>query len=611
MKIKGEKFVFLFFICTILILGNVSAQNDTDTTVADSRDAINKAYECLEDQIESKSALSLQEAVFGVLALGSNNKLIDVIEDEKSSSEECWPKAGCKIKETAQVLLAYNRIGRNTDSIENWLLSEATSVTELDWFLQIDIESRTAGSCTLNYNGQEKTISIDENQVITGNPGTCFSIANSGYWLEIRDNCLDISYEVSCDQDFLTTILYQRGQNTVFVSSEVGSAASLGTTVEQVKAKCFKENAKCNYEGTLWAALALQKRGIETSDYAPYLLALAESNRKYFPSSFLYILFGGDDQYSQIVQEQRQGKYWQATGSPYNRYYDSSLALFSIGASGAAEVDNARNYLTGIQTSEGCWNNNNVRDTGFVLYSGWSRDALQVGGSSSPTACGGAGYWCETNDECVGAGGDLLYGYDCTSGGFGLFCCSVDVEEQSCSSRDGLICASNQECTGSSVPSADGSCCLDSCEEIEEDNICELVGGTCRFSCDVGEEESSESCGEEGDRICCAEAFEDSENEGISFVWIALLAVLIVLLIIAILKRDRVKIWVYKIGGGGSRRRPPGAPPAAAAPTVRITTRAPPPVARPVARSAPVRRALSPREKEMQETLKKLKKLGK
>ena len=81
----------------------------------------------------------------------------------------------------------------------------------------------------------------------------------------------------------------------------------------------------------MWAALALNKNGNNVDAFVPYLIALAEDNRRFFPSVFLYILTGGEDQYNEIVQNQKQGGYWEITSSPYKRFYDSSLGMLALG----------------------------------------------------------------------------------------------------------------------------------------------------------------------------------------------------------------------------------------------------------------------------------------
>jgi len=607
---KRELLLFSFMLITALfIISGAAAQNASNATTtpvgvttgtAVSAEGVKKAEQCLEEQI--KKTVSLQEATFAMLALGMKQNLDDKIKSEESGG--CWPKAGCTIKETAQVGLAYNRIGRSTKNIESWLTARNSSTTDLAWYLQIDIQSRVAAQCTLVYDGKENKIRVRDDAKIEGTPGTCFSISPSGYWLEVKSGCFDKKITISCDQDFITSTLYQRSLGgTVYVSPETHSASSLGTTEEEVRSKCFKIETTCDYEGSLWAALLLFKTGNKISDYLPYLLSFAESNDKFFPSTFLYILTRGDDQYSKIVQSQKQGKFWEISGTPYNRYYDTSLAMLALSTASSAELENARNYLLSIQTKEGCWNNNNVRDTGFILYSGWPKTVASETRETGAAVCVTSGYSCASKFSCLDAGGKVLDGYECES--FGDSCCSIKIQEETCEQKNGILCSSSQQCSGSEVSSAEGSCCLGACQEVQVENICELTGvGTCRFSCESGEAQSDESCGASG-KICCKTA---EKRGGLLWLWI-LLIILIIAAVLGIIYRNKVKVWVYKIRGKATTKPVPAKSYTPALPPRPIPLGMPRPI---IPRPSPApARPSAPKDREMEETLRKLREMSK
>jgi hypothetical protein len=578
-----------------------------------SLEGVDRAYQCLEGQLEDKSesSLSLGEAIFSMLALGSTEKLDGAIESNKGAGGDCWPKSACDVKETAQVLLAYDRTGKDGGEIEDWLLSQEKNAKELTWYIEIDIQDHVTSECDLNYDSVDAEISVKEDMKLEGSPGRCLSIGYGGYWLKVNDNCLDTEFEISCNQDFVTTLSYQRGSSgTVFISSETHSSASLGTTNEKVNAKCLSTGSGCDYEGTLWGAVALEKTGSDVSSYIPYLLALADNNAKFFPSSFLYVLTGGEDQFSEVVQKRKAGGFWDITGGE-NRFYDTSLAMFALGGTGAGEVETAKSYLLDIQTNAGCWNNNNIRDTAFILYSGWPRGVGSSGGSGGgfgqAIACESAGYYCENPFRCGDSGGNLLYEYDCSLSGVGLECCSAPVREEICQEIGGDICRSGEICDGRIVSSVEGSCCIGVCEERLEENICESRGGDCRLGCSDSEEATGDSCADHG-RVCCISTGEPPEPEGLN-VWIIVLIVLIVLVILAILFRNKIKIWLWRRRGKARVRkvhRPPrGLPPGAVS---RFSS--PPQRQAPARRSAP-RAGKSPADKEIEETMKKLKEMSK
>ena len=72
---------------------------------------------------------------------------------------------------------------------------------------------------------------------------TIESILNQTHKCEIvvvNDSSTDRTFEVSCDKDFITALVFERtGRETKYVTSGTHSASSLGTTSETVNSKCI------------------------------------------------------------------------------------------------------------------------------------------------------------------------------------------------------------------------------------------------------------------------------------------------------------------------------------------------------------------------------------
>jgi len=268
---KIEVFVIVF-LAMFMIIGVVSAANESNTgSENDEKNRVENAYACLEEKLDK--SLSLQEVIFSILALGNKNNLLGKLDEEKKqeSSGECWPKSGCKIKDTAQAMMAYKRLGKNTDAIEKWILSKNASLLDLDWFLEIDILDRESSECKIKYSNIERKIRIGEDMKISGEPGSCLSISDSGYWLEIKESCYDKKFEISCDSDFISTLIYtKKNGESVYVSSKTSSAPSGGSTSEEINARCLKSGNVCDYEGSLWAVVALEDTKNDVDTLKPY-----------------------------------------------------------------------------------------------------------------------------------------------------------------------------------------------------------------------------------------------------------------------------------------------------------------------------------------------------
>ena len=110
------------------------------------------------------------------------------------------------------------------------------------------------------------------------------------YFLRISGSCLDQNFTISCDKDFITTLLYKKsGEQTFYVSSQTHVAQAFDITEEVINSFCLGLT-DCDYEGTLWATLALAKIGEDITPYLPYISAESDENenKRYLPSAFLY-----------------------------------------------------------------------------------------------------------------------------------------------------------------------------------------------------------------------------------------------------------------------------------------------------------------------------------
>lgn len=598
---------------------NITFQGTTTTTAVDTTSSADKAYKCLENEVGTRTDLSLQDAIFVELALGYKKNADDKIESEKSSTMSCWPKSGCTLRDTALVGLVYNRLGKDTAAIENWIISKNATLTDLTWYLETDITKHIPATCNIKYDTTERRISIGDDMRLSGDAGSCLDIIPSGYWMSIRPACYSKTFQVSCTEDFISTLLYSKNVGeTIYVSSSTHSAASLGTTSEQINAKCLKTGTGCDYEGTLWSTLFLQKTGNDVNAYLPYLIALSSDNPQFFPSSFIYMIAGGEDQYNSIIQLQKQSRYWEAPGSRYNRFYDTSLAMLALYGSSANELEGAKSYLISTQTDKGCWNNNNVRDTAFILYSGWPKSVEGAPGSGGTTitACEPS-HSCESLFACGEAGGTELPGFACSGA---KICCSVKVQQQSCQQQGGIECSSSQECTGRTASSSDGSCCLDgACVNKEPEETCiSTYDGVCKSSCTAGSEnEEARGICTDSAKVCCIKT--TTTSSGISWFWIIILLILIALVVLAIIYRDKIRVawYKYKSGASSTPVKRPGMPPSS--PPAQMQRPMPPQMQRPFPGTRPMGRPMPPRpaagrpvrDNEMDETLKKLRDMSK
>ena len=383
-----KKRVLLLFILTSLLLTSlVFAQNES------LGDEIDQAYTCLKDRLGDNcgDTSSTEQAGFSLLAMAYDSSIKSDCKSSLTSKEKsgnCWgtsSSSSCDLKSTALSVLALNHINTNIDDSVEWLLDQRQIPSELDWYLEIDANEAT----TCDING--KNFNMAENKKLSGT-SLCLTPAESNYFLKISDSCLDDNFTISCDKQFITTLIYKKsGSSTLHISSETHSASAGGETKEKVNSYCFGTSNSCDYEGSLWTSLALAKTGESVSPYIPYISAMAEDNQRFLPSSFLYMLTNQGDYYSELASQQKQGKFWEEDS---NEFYDTALALLALQGISIEETDNALDWLFEVQDNSGCWHSNDIEDTAFILYAIDPKAPSSSGDSSGRSDCGSSGNYC-------------------------------------------------------------------------------------------------------------------------------------------------------------------------------------------------------------------------
>ncbi|MDD5193646.1 MAG: hypothetical protein PHF67_03600 [Candidatus Nanoarchaeia archaeon] len=592
-EMKNKTFLIAFcFVLTILLLNSF--------VLADEQAQVDKAYECLKTKLGNNCGdiRNTDENAFTLLAMsydsGIQSKCKSILDEKKN--DDCWgidKDSACNIKSTALAILALDNVGANVDDYTDWLLSNKKQTTALTWFLEID----SANSTRCEINGQE--FNINENKQLSGSDPDGLSKAYDNYWFQIND--ITINYSITCDDDFVTALLYKRQDSSVLhLSSETHSASASDFTNEKVQSYCFATSDSCNYEGTLWAVLALAKAGKEFHPYIPYVYGMADEteNKRYLPYAFLSLLYSSVPEYlSSLKAQQKQNKFWEESG---NKLYDTSVALLSIPSDDNSKT-NAKKYLLTLQDSTGCWSAN----TAFILFSAWQK---------TPTSTTSIIEDCEPSYYCVSAGDgcslenkkDLF----CLSG---KICCSVKPEEQTCEEKKGMVCPEGTVCTESEIETLDTRyCCPMSgdCISPPGQSECEQASYECKTICSSDQEEKSLSCGALSGDVCCA----TKVSRGGGWTLIILLIILIILVILAILFRNQLKIWLFKLKSGFKSKKGP-APTTRPSVPPRFPPLAPPRQMMPrgmIPRRPPMRSASrSQKDSDFEATMKKLRDMTK
>tara|TARA_Y100000310_G_scaffold344014_1_gene454545 strand:- start:1221 stop:3095 length:1875 start_codon:yes stop_codon:yes gene_type:complete len=587
--------------------------DDSDTTTSQQDpDKIEEGFECLEEKVDDdcSDADTVEELSLTILATPDNvfNDCVDELLDKESGDHFGG------IKDTAMAILALDHAGEDIDDYKDWLIKQNTTPDDLIWYLEQDSNLET--QCKISYDGDDHTININENKKIDSNAGSCLTRAQSNFWLKISDSCFDEEFQISCNENFIATLLY-RNQNSpaIYVLEGTESEPAFGTILLKVKSKCFPElggGNTCDYEATAWATLALLELNYDVQEFVPYVVAMSDSNKRYLPNSFIYMLTNYEDYSTTLIQDQNLGNYWEAQASAYNKYYDTSLALIALTSSSAEQVTKSKDWLLFSQGNNGCWANS-IRDTAIILWAleGRGGRSRGGGGGGGVTRCAEADFFCIPSDDCPSAD-DVGDNYFCriTTD----TCCKTE-NLKSCAVYNGEECESGKICSGNDRKASDtDDCCVGECVDPPEKVECKYLGYICKDSCSDEQESIDYDCGDLGDS-CCRTKTEPGSRW---WIWLLIILILAVLGALGWIYRAKLKLFWFKIktkfkkqrgrkGGAGPGRPPTGPrgfPPRPGFPPVR---RRPLPVGRPPAQQ----RKTDRRDSAMQDVFKKLKDMSK
>lgn len=348
-------------------------ENDNSlNTNQDTAEGLTNSYNWLYDTTTNKS-LDVQEESAALMALlGQPTRELSGIVEELVKTEDpvqhCWPKGGCKTKDSSLATLALYLAGQDVNQEVKWLKDAKISMgNKGEWWLVI--KSSTDGTCNIKYgNRPAKPFELEGDKI---------KKAKGEYYINLNEIDTSIlravtpKIEVDCSTipSTIIALVFKPDANTFFIQK---SEAVTNTELVVANA-CYgtgKSTNTCDYESTAlasWTLLEMGETGSTKDDLGTiiYLESQLKPGNPVHLSLLNRVLLKSSSVAPSFLEE--LAKQQKQDGSFNGDVYATSLAVLAMdGTEKTENVGRARDYLLRRVGKDGSWNKN-VRNTAFAL----------------------------------------------------------------------------------------------------------------------------------------------------------------------------------------------------------------------------------------------------
>ncbi|MEK6956142.1 MAG: hypothetical protein AABW52_05760 [Nanoarchaeota archaeon] len=478
---------------------------DTKTTTTTEETGLANSYQWLYDTITNRTVNDADEAIAIIALLGESSGELGGLVDElkkRESDTHCWPKDGCRVKDTALATLALSLSGQDVTEETKWLKESKISMGNRgEWW--IVLKSNVNGTCTTTYNTKTKNFDLQDDII---------KQARGQYHINLLD--IDpninrvvtpkISVDCSTMPSVVIALIYKPDTNTFFIQ-ESQSVTNTDLIINNACYPVSRRTNSCDFESTAfatWALLELQtednRENLGTTIYLESAVKQGDSIQLALLNRILLKLSNVQGSFLELLAQQQK----QQDGSFNNDVYATALSL--LGLQGTDKTDNiarAADYLTRRVSKDGSWNRD-VRNTAYALLALHGIDL----GRREVKALDTTG----RREICGNSIDDNQNGIE-------------DCGEQSCSDDQSCKCVNNKH-DGDEEGIDCGGNCGNKCAEQPADTG--TTGCTLNSDCNSGESCQSGICITNNDNT---NVTEPTPEEGSSF-WIWLLVILFILL---------------------------------------------------------------------------------
>lgn len=413
------------------------------------------------------TAFSLM-ALKNVGALDHAELALEYVKSQEDTTKHCWPKTGCKIKDTAFALWTLKDFGEDTTLGEDYLRSSMTAALRDNWFLEVVTSNN--GTCKISYTrgdtNVEKTVHVNQGRFpgCTGSfPNTFFNL-NTCLENNLLNNNPSIELDINCNElgpSTILSVIYNSGSNYYIIKEATTSRDNI-----IIENGCFGTTAgsSCNFEAALYTNWILSTIG---SDITTLLWLRNNYDRlKPLDNALMYLTAQGPLR-EQFITDLKP---LQKNDGSFNRLvFETAFAILALRESqNNQEADAAVNWLKTKQSSDGSWENNLLK-TALVLYAAFPDVIVSlppITGGEPPTGICGDGICNSENNE-----NSQNCPTDCPSEVTEV--CVVNGVCEISAGEDGINCSQDCSCgDGLCDASESSSSCPSDCEEEEPAAFC-------------------------------------------------------------------------------------------------------------------------------------------
>lgn len=302
---------YSFAVKNILYRENGILKGDSKDIDFEVKPSINSFYQSLIQTVESGWPSSVEENALALMALSYDDSLAlkgKTALIGKGKDGECWPAAGCSVKETALAMMALDKINAAVKS--EWLIDAQNNLDTGLWNLQA---TSAAQECKLLINAESQNLNLSE--------------GINTIDLDLKSKPETVTVKLNCSVTSSKVVHTYLGTITEFPMQNAGSSSSITLNNKKCFGKSYR--SECDAESTAYAVLALNSINAEKSNALDWLKSNAKTTKE---KAIRLYLSGSSEIEDWLINNQHASGYWSNKALVESQEPDSEATVFAVQA---------------------------------------------------------------------------------------------------------------------------------------------------------------------------------------------------------------------------------------------------------------------------------------